>query len=147
MDKRRTLEEKILLRVSLKKGSVFVRNEFGDLGGYDQVGRVLKQLVRKKKLIKIGYGLYAKAKISQISGKLVPQTPLPNLAREALAKLGVKTTTTDTNKIMPTQIPTGRMIAVQSRISRKIGYEGTYIEYQRTTGKNTIDKISLKLEA
>jgi Family of unknown function (DUF6088) len=133
MDKRRTLEEKVSLRVSLKKGSVFVRNEFSDLGGYDQVGRVLRQLVAKKKLIKIGYGLYAKAKISQISGKLIPQVPLPNLAREALTKLGVKTATPTPNRTMPTQVPTGRMIAVQSRISRKIGYGGTYIDYERTT--------------
>ena len=137
MDKRRTLEEKVLLRVSLKRGSVFVRDDFMDLGEYDQVGRVLRQLVAKKKLIKIGYGLYAKAKPSTLSKEIIPQAPLPTLAREALAKLKVKTGLSvydkEYNSGKSTQVPTGRVIAVQSRITRKIGYNGVYIGYERQT--------------
>lgn len=40
MKKVRTLKEKITLRISLKD-YVFLRDDFNDLGGYDQVGRAL----------------------------------------------------------------------------------------------------------
>ena len=135
MIKRRTLKNRILLRVSLKRDIVFTRGDFKELGDYDQVGRALKQLSREQKLIRIGYGLYAKAKLSKITGTLVPQSPLPNLAIAALTKLKVKIYPTTIDKQYntgnTTQIPTGRMIAVQGRIIRKIGYNGAYIHYER----------------
>ena len=137
MKKRRTLRSKIMLRTSLKKEVVFLRNDFDEFGGYDQVGRALNQLVREKKLIKIGYGLYAKAKKSKLTGELVPQSTLPELARDALSKLGVKTysSTSDDayNSGKSTQIPTGRTIAVKGRIVRNIGYNGIFINYERKT--------------
>lgn len=45
------------------------------------MGRVLLALIKKGKLIKIGYGLYAKAKVSSITGNVVPVEPLPVSAR------------------------------------------------------------------
>jgi hypothetical protein len=137
MIKRRVLKDKILLRISLKKDIVFIRDDFENLGGYDQVGRALKELIRGKKLIRIGYGLYAKAKISPITGELVPEAPLTLLARHALAKLHVKTTLDSSTKLYntgkSTQVPTGRIIGVKGRIIRKIGYNGIYVNYERTT--------------
>ena len=137
MKKSRTLKDKILLRISLKDDKVFVRDDFCSLGGYDQVGRALKELVFEKKIIKIGYGLYAKAKLSTITGFLVPQASLPDLALEALSKIGVKTGKslyeTKYNLNESTQVPTGRKIAVFSRISRKIGYNGVYINYEQAS--------------
>jgi hypothetical protein len=32
-----------------------------------------------------------------------------------------------------TQVPTGRVIAVKSRISRKIGYDGNYVAFERAS--------------
>ena len=62
--------------------------------------------------------------------------PNPFLAKEALEKLGVELTssqfTKDYNEGRSTQVPTGRLIGVKGRISRKIGYEGTYVYYERT---------------
>lgn len=136
MKKNRTLKEKILLRISLKKDKVFIRDDFGDLGGYDQVGRVLKQLTDESKLLKIGYGLYAKAKISSITGTITPQASLPDLAWEALAKLGVKVSPSKSlllyNAGKTTQVPTGRVVAVDRRVSRKITYRGAVIYYERS---------------
>jgi hypothetical protein len=40
---------------------VFLRPDFRDLGGYDQVGLVLRGLVRKGHLLKVGYGIYTRA--------------------------------------------------------------------------------------
>jgi len=132
------LENKIIERISReKKVTVFFRTDFSDLGGYDQVGRVLRGLAGKGKVIRIGYGLYAKATTSTLSGKLIPEKPLPSLAEEALKRLGRETAPSflekEYNAGRTTQVPTGRMIAVKGRIRRKIGYNGNYITYEPIT--------------
>ena len=134
MKRTKTLESKILARIVRKKSSVLLREDFLDLGGYDQVGRSLKHLADKGKLIRIGYGLYSKAKVSFLTGETIPVAPLPSLAKEALSRLGVKTTPSkaeiDYNEGRSTQIPTGRLIGVKDRISRKIGFKGASINYE-----------------
>jgi hypothetical protein len=134
MKKNKTLEGKILARIVRKKESVFLRNDFLDLGGYDQVGRALKHLSEDGKLIRIGYGLFAKAKVSSLTGETIPILNLPSLAKEALGRLGVTTlpskAETEYNEGRPTQIPTGRLIGVKNRINRKISYKGATINYE-----------------
>src|SRR5262249_3383714 len=85
-----TLNYKISARIARKKDIVFLREDFADLGGYDQVGRILRNLVRDGKIVEIGYGLYAKAKRSSITGEVIPVAPLPTLAKAALERLGVE---------------------------------------------------------
>jgi hypothetical protein len=137
MKRGKTLESKILARIIRRKSNVFLRDDFLDLGGYDQIGRALKHLIEKGKLVRIGYGLYAKAKASSLNGETVPTATLPKLGKEALAKLNIKTLPTKAEiayqQGRSTQVPTGRMIGVKGRISRKIGYKGAYIAYERTS--------------
>ncbi len=134
MNKYRTLKYKIFARIARKKNIVFLREDFADLGGYDQVGRILRELARTEKIIKIGYGLYAKAKKSFITGETIPVAPLPTLAKAALERLGVEvapsTWERDYNAGKTTQVPTGRLIAVKGRVNRKIGYGGVYVSYE-----------------
>jgi len=138
MSKFGTLEYKILTRIVRKKCAVFLRGDFEDLADYDQAGRILRGLVRKGRIIKIGYGLYAKAQISPFNGQVIPQKNLPQLAKEALERLGLKTAPSsmerDYNEGRSTQVPTGRLIGVRGRISRKIGYNGAYVSYERFAG-------------
>jgi hypothetical protein len=138
MKRSQTLERKILRRITRKKAAnVFLRDDFSDLGGYDQVGRILKNLVQKGTLIKIGYGLYAKTKVSSITGQVVPTATLPKLGREALDRLKVSVLPTKAEQAYKegrsTQVPTGRMIGVKGRVSRKIGYKGAYIAYEHVS--------------
>ena len=134
MKKNKTLESKILARIVRKKESVFLRNDFFDLGGYDQVGRALKYLADDNKLVRIGYGLFAKAKVSSLTGEIIPVSNLPNLAKEALGRLGVTVmpskAETEYNEGRSTQIPTGRLIGVKNRINRKISFKGASIKYE-----------------
>ena len=133
--KRKTLEMRIAARIARKKGDVFLRCDFEDLGGYDQVGRGLLCLAAKGRLVRIGYGIYARAAVSPLSGKIVPAKPLPALVREALARLNVETARSDFERAYSegrtTQVPTGRTIAVRGRISRKIGYDGKFAVFER----------------
>ncbi|WP_028525941.1 DUF6088 family protein [Runella limosa] len=136
MNKRTSLESKILKRIVRKKSNIFLRDDFLDLGGYDQVGRALKYLITKGKLVKLGYGLYAKTKISALNGETVPAATLPTLGKEALRRLNIPIAPTKAEiayqEGRSTQIPTGRMIGVKGRVSRKIGYKGMYLAYERT---------------
>jgi len=130
-----SLETRLMKRIDRKRGDVFLRSDFKDLGGYDQVGRALRELVRQGRLLKIGQGLYARAEASPFDGNPAPVKGLRALAVEALDKLGVKSTPTRFeeayNSGNTTQVPAGRVIAVTKRVRRKIGYNGTYVSFER----------------
>jgi hypothetical protein len=132
-----TLEGKIVYRVKRSKTSVFVRDDFEDIGGYDQVGRILSGLVKKELLISLGYGTYARSKKSSVSGAIVPEKTLPELALALLKKLGVETVSSSAerayNSGKSTQVPTGRVIGVKGRIVRRIGYNGRYISFEKAS--------------
>ena len=134
---RQPLEYRVAVRIARSRASVFLRGDFKELGGYDQVGRSLRSLTAKGKLVRIGYGVYARAVISPISGKAIPAKPLPALAAEALSRLDVETVpssfTLAYNAGFTTQVPTGRAIAVKGRFSRKIGYDGKYAVFERAS--------------
>ncbi len=130
----KNLEERIMKRIARKRGDVFLRADFRDLGGYDQVGRVLRKLVRNGQLLKVGYGIYTRAVTSPFSDKPVPPKGLATLT-EALRRLGVEITQTrleqDYNAGRTTQVPTGRVVAVRGRIRRKLGYDGVSLSFER----------------
>ena len=129
-----TLEARLQKRIARMQSDVFLRADFEDLGGYDQVGRVLRDLVRKGLLLKLGYGIYARAVKSPLSGKAMPPKGLATLT-EAIERLGVKTVPTrleqDYNAGRTTQVPTGRVVGIQGRLRRKLGYNGITLSFER----------------
>jgi hypothetical protein len=131
---RGALEARLLKRIGRKRGDVFLRADFVDLGGYDQVGRALRQLVRQGRLLKIGYGLYSRAIKSPFDDRLVPPRGLSTL-REALKRVGIETLPSrslqDYNAGRTTQVPTGRVVGVRRRVRRKIGYNGIALSFER----------------
>lgn len=126
------------IRIARKRSPVLLREDFSDLGGYDQIGRALLALTKKGKLIKLGYGLYAKTKVSSLTGNTVPVEPLPALAQKALDRLGAgpgpSQAAIEYQQGRSTQVPTGRLISVNKRISRRIGYNNIAVAYERRPG-------------
>lgn len=110
-----------------------MRADFADLSDYDQVGRVLRELVAAGELMKLGYGLYARAARSPFSPGPVPPRGLATL-REALERLGVRTGPSrlqlDYNAGRTTQVPTGRVVAIDRRVRRKLGYNGIFLSFE-----------------
>jgi hypothetical protein len=131
---RTTLEAQLLKRIDRKRGDVFLRADFADLGGYDQVGRSLRQLVRRGRLMKIGFGLYSRAVQSPVDDKPIPPQGLSTL-REALKRVGIETlpshSVQDYNAGRTTQVPTGRVVGVLRRVRRQIGYNGITLSFER----------------
>ena len=131
----KNLEERILQLINDGDREVFIRKDFADLAGYDLVGRGLSRLILKGKLIRIGYGLYAKAMIAPISKRYIPRIGISLLATEALERLYNIPTFPSSfeqsyNSQETTQVPTGRVIGVKEPIKRKIGYDGKYITFE-----------------
>jgi Family of unknown function (DUF6088) len=129
------LETRVLKRIERKRGDVFLRSDFSDLGGYDQVGRALRQLVRQGRLLKIGLGLYTRTRPSLLDGAPTPVTGFRRLAMEALSRLGIETEPTRLERAynagQTTQVPAGRVVAVRKRVRRKIGYNGVTLSFER----------------
>jgi hypothetical protein len=130
-----TLEARLLKRIDRKRGDVFLRADFSDLGGYDQVGRVLSQLVQNGRLMKMGYGVYTRTRPSILDGTPTPVKGLRELAAEALKRFGVETAPTRFeeayNAGKTTQVPTGRVVGVRGRVRRKLSYNGTPLSFER----------------
>lgn len=129
-----SLETRISKRIGRKKADVFLRSDFCDLGGYDQVGRILRQLVQSGRLMKIGQGLYARTLKSPFDNQTIPPKGLRTLT-EALNRLGIQTTATRLEQAYDdgrtTQLPSGRVVAVTRRVRRTIGYNGITLSFER----------------
>jgi hypothetical protein len=133
-----SLEIRLMKRIRRKRGDVFLRADFADLGGYDQVGRVLLRLVRAGQLIKIGQGLYARAIRTQFSKQPVPAKGLDTL-REGLERVGVEVVPTrleqDYSAGRTTQVPSGRRFGVTRRVRRRLGYNGFVVSFERARSR------------
>lgn len=131
-----SIQERIERTLNTSNAKVFVRKEFDKFGSYDQVGRVLRSIMAKGLLVKAGYGIYVRAKKSSVTGNTVPVIPLEQIGREALGKLGVWAEAGASARAYmdgrTTQIPLAAVLNVgRSRVSRKIGFGGKTIRYER----------------
>lgn len=119
-----TTKARIQSRLKRSKRYVFTRNDFKDIAGYDQIGRALRTLVKEGELLKVGYGVYTKARRNSITGKLMPASPGGSAAVivETLDRLKVRYRVTDAtrayNSGKSTQIPVSAGIKTPSRFKR-----------------------------
>lgn len=137
MPVKQKLENRMMYRIKRSAVPVFVPNDFKDLSDSDQIGRGFRSLIKSGLLIKIGQGIYSRCKISQFSGKPIPEKPIRDLAIYALTKLGVEVVPSSYEKAYnegrSTQVPTGLVIGIKGRVSRKIGYNGRYVTYEQSS--------------
>lgn len=127
--------ERIERSLALKKSDVLIRSEYDKFGSEAQVTRALKELVERGKLVRLGRGVYAKAKPSVLTGKAIPVQPLENLAPQVLQKLGIEVSpsrqTQAYNAGLTTQVPTGIVFQVaRRRITRKLGFNGKTVKFE-----------------
>ncbi|GAB3335325.1 MULTISPECIES: DUF6088 family protein [Chromohalobacter] len=123
----KTLEYRIREKIRKSRRTVFLRDDFAALGGYDQVGRSLRQLETQGRLVRIGQGLYAKARPNRITGKPMLAAPggFDQVAKEALNRLGVQWEPASAEKAYQagsTQIPARVVVKVKGPFQRRIAY-------------------------
>jgi len=127
--------DRIKRSVANRNDAVFLRGEFDLFGSPAQVGRALHQLVLGGALVRLGLGVYAKAKPSVLTGQPIPVRPLEVLAPEALGKLGVAVRPSrlaeEYNAGRSAQLPAGIVFNVgRRRIARKLSFNGKAIQFE-----------------
>jgi hypothetical protein len=134
------VEDKIRISVAKRTADVFLRSDFSKFGSEAQVGRALRRLIGDGIIVKLGVGVYAKAKRNVLSGQPMPIRPVDVLAEQALEKMGVKifpsTITDDYNAGRTTQMPVVTAINTgDRRIRRKLGFGSRTVYYENNRSK------------
>ena len=137
MGRRLTLRERVEARIAERRDDAFLTREFTDLGGERQVLRALSQLTGEGKLIRLGYGTYARAEISPITQQpMLAGDGFGAVSRQVLDKLKVgwepSSAERDYNEGRSTQVPmTPRVRLRGSRFSRKLRYKSMELTVER----------------
>lgn len=81
----------MLAKIKRSRREVFKRSDFTKMADYDQIGRALRELTQDGMLIKIAYGLYAKARTNRITSKPMIASPggFAEACKEGLDRLKV----------------------------------------------------------
>lgn len=130
-----TVKERITASLRASKDGVFLRNEFDRFGDYRQVSRAMKELAGDGLIVRVGYGVYARARKSTLSDRTVPEASLVSIGLEAMSKLGVKADVGKEARALrdgeSTQVPMLPIISIgNSRVRRKIGFGKRAVVYE-----------------
>jgi hypothetical protein len=130
------IEQRLKLALANLKDDVFLRHEFDRYTSKACVAKGLKSLTNEGVLVKLGKGIYAKGKVSALSGQTIPVRPIEVLAPLALIKMGVRVGTSKSvsgyNSGDTSQIPAGLIIAVgNSRVTRQIRFGSQFVIYEK----------------
>ncbi|GAA3844299.1 DUF6088 family protein [[Pseudomonas] carboxydohydrogena] len=135
---KKTLRGKIEHHIARKvNDEVFLTREFKKLGGESQVLRALREMVHEGRLVRLGYGIYGRARPSSLSGKTVlsSREGFLGVAQQALDKLGVEWEPTEAqsayNEGRSTQVPVNPVVRVKGRFSRHLSYRNAELVLER----------------
>jgi len=121
-----SLKFKALDRILKMPGNIIVREDIEDMGSPRQISRCFKDLVGMGELVKIGYGIYAKAYISENLNKPVIQGGFGRACKEALTKLGIQWEPGSAEKAynagLSTQVPVRTVVQLKSRFRGHLTY-------------------------
>lgn len=138
MKSRLNMKERMIRSITMRRGEIIMRSDFTRMGSQSQISRLLADFVSEGRLVRLGYGIFAKSRISSISGKAVPREPLEVLAQEAFRRLMIEAKPGKAQREyasgQSTQVPVQAVFDTgQRRISRKltvgnrkVGYENDY---------------------
>jgi hypothetical protein len=121
--------------ISIAKNDVFLRQDFSSLGSSSQITRALRFLINDGVIVRISFGVYARAKISVLTGKPIPAQPVSVLAPEVLRRFGIEAHPSrlvrDYNEGKSTQLPAESRVNIgKKRTNRKIGFGRSQIKYE-----------------
>lgn len=135
--RRQSLQQRIAARVGRSRRDVFLTRDFAAFSDEDQVIRALRKLVEERKLVRLGKGVYAKARPSSLSGRAVLANPggFLSVAYQALGRLGVDWEPTQAQQDFAanrsTQMPVNSVVKVKGRFSRKLRYGANELVIER----------------
>lgn len=121
-----SLKFRVLEYIQQLPGNIVLRSEITSLASPRQISRCLKDLEALGYLIKIGYGVYAKASISEYLNEPIIKDGFDVACREALEKLGIDWEPSSAvkayNERLTTQVPVKSLLRLKSRFRRQLAY-------------------------
>ena len=119
-----------------KKKTVFLRSDFESFGTSTRVTRALQELIAEGRIVRVGRGIYVKARPSSVTGNPVPVETLEVVAHKALAALGVDVQLGSSAKAyvagVSQDVPMTIAVDVgSSRVSRRIGFGGREVRLEK----------------
>ena len=106
--------------------TVILRKDVKKMGEARQISRCLKSLVEMGKLVRIGYGVYAKSYISEYLNLPVIESGFDQACKTALTKLGVAwelgSAAKAYNAGLSTQVPVRTIVCLKTR------FRGNFID-------------------
>ena len=129
-------QTRIARSIGRSKRDVFLRADFANLGSPSRTTRAITELINKGKLVRIGYGVYAKAIPSAVTGNPIPRKTLESLVVEALEALGIPVELGAARSAYATgitgQVPMSVAISTGSRrVSRKLKLGNREVIYEK----------------
>ncbi|WP_072617486.1 DUF6088 family protein [Pandoraea vervacti] len=134
-------KDELAALVRKSRANVFLRSDFSSLGSAAQLSRALRELIDSGVIVRLGLGVYAKAKRSALSGRPIPVRPIEVLAPQVLKRFGFRTYQSKLiavyNAGRSTQLPANIVINTGThRIVRKLGFGRQFIQYENSAGKS-----------
>ncbi len=129
------MKERMIRSITMRRGEIIMRSDFTRMGSQSQISRLLADFVSEGRLVRLGYGIFAKSRISSISGKAVPREPLEVLAQEAFRRLMIEAKPGKAQREyasgQSTQVPVQAVFDTgQRRISRKLTVGNRKVRYE-----------------
>jgi len=135
-----SLKFKILEYIQQIPDNVILRTEVESMGNPRQISRCFKDLIAMGELVRIGYGIYAKAYNSEYIDAPVIKGTFGQVCKETLTKLGVAWETGSAeqayNTGLSTQVPVRTIVQLKSRFRGHLHYgDSTLIVENRKNAK------------
>lgn len=117
---------KVLKRIDRLSESVILRSDVEDIADPRQISRSLNRLVKSGRLTKLGYGVYAKLEISQMTKTTFLKNGVLSTMRAALTKLNIRWEPSLEEQAFQegrsTQIPVNPTTKLKDRFRRQLRY-------------------------
>jgi len=117
-----TLTQRVRRKLSRIDSTIVMRKDFERLGGYEQVGRSIRELVKAHELVRMGYGIYAKTRRNK-NGDRETVASIESLAKEALSRLNINVD--GFTKYNDSELT----VHLQDQITRRLSIDSIHIKY------------------
>lgn len=134
---RNTFRNSMLEKIESMPGTIVLREDVDALGDDRQVSRALRALIEDNKLIRLGSGVYAKARVSPYTDTPIIRGGFTEACIELLDRLGVdwepSQAIKDYNAGRTQQVPAQFEVRLKSRFRKKIAYGKRSLRIQGMT--------------
>lgn len=132
-----TVRDRILRSLRNRSGEVLLRSDVAGFADPSQVTRALQSLIADGEIVRVGYGVYAKATLNQITGKPRARAGLSEIAGEFLVKRGIPVELGKAQREYAagktTQVPMRiAFYTGKRRVARKISIGNTFVRYENS---------------